>query len=304
MSARFVTISALMIALAAPLAGAEEINPILGKAGDFSISEVDLDRLIALEPPDTQKQLATKPELKAGLLEELLLKKAIARQARKEGHDKKPEFREQLSYVVDDFISRDYLAKVVLAGITVPEEELQKFYKEHEKDFLVPETVRASHIFIKAPAAATDEEKKTARLRAEALLLRLQKGEEFSRIVTEGSEDSDTVGKGGDLGVISPGKTNSADFEKAVFSLKAGETSGIVTTPYGFHIVRVYEKSPGKIAPFAETKEYITAVLKKELEQKKAQEFMIKIAKESGLEIYVDRIAGVKKEESKVKAEK
>jgi peptidyl-prolyl cis-trans isomerase C len=304
MSARIITIAALLAALAAPVAVAEEFNPVLGKVGDFSISEIDLERIIASLPPEAQQQLAAKPELKVAMVQELLLKKATARQARKEGFDKKPEFREQLSYLIDDFLSMDYVAKVVIAGVTVPEEDLQKYYKEHEKDFLVSETARLRHIFIKAGAAAPEDEKQKAHAKAEALLQRLQKGEDFAKVAAEASEDSDNAAKGGDLGVISPGKTNSAEFEKAAFTLKTGETSGIITTPYGYHIVKVDEKSPSRVATFAETKGYITAILKKELEQKKVQEFMDKVAKESGLEVFTDRIAGAVKEGAREKPDK
>lgn len=298
MSARIIAIAVLLATLATPCAWAVEINPVLGKAGEFSISEVDLERFINNQSPETQQQLAAKPELKAGLVEELLLIKAIARQAKKEGYDRKPEFREQLGYLIDDFLARDYLAKVVVAGVTVSEEALQKYYQEHEKNFLLPESARVRHIFVKAAAALPEEEKKKAFAKAEGLLQRLQKGEDFAKVVAEASEDSDTAGKGGDLGVISPGKTNSTEFEKAVFSLKVGETSAVITSSYGYHIVRVEEKSPGRVAPFAEAKVYISGILKKEYEQKKAQEFMAKTAKESGLEVFRERIVVPEKEET------
>lgn len=298
MSTRLITITALIAALAAPLATADEINPVLGKVADFSITEIDLERIVATQSPETQQQFAAKPELKAGLIQELLLKKAIARQARKEGYDKKPDFREQLSFLVDDFLTREYMSKAVLAGITVPEEEMQKYYKEHEKDFLLPETVKLRHIFIKAAETATDDEKKKGLVRSEGLLKRLKQGEDFAKVAAEASEDTETAAKGGELGVISPGKTNSVEFEKAVFALKAGEISGIITTPYGYHIVRVDEKNAGRLATLAEAKSYIINILKKELEQKSAREFMEKIAKESGLEVFSDRISGVKTESS------
>lgn len=295
-SARIITIAALLVTLAVTGVRADEINPILGKVGDFSISEIDLERIIAGQTAEMQQQLSLKPELKAGLVEELLLKKAIARQAKKEGYDRKPEFREKLSYLVDDFLARDYLTRVVLAGIAVPDDELQKYYKEHAKDFQLPETYRLRHIFINASGAAAEDDKKKAYAKAEALLLRLNKGDDFAKVAAEASEDSNTAAKGGDLGVITSGKTNSAEFEKAAFALKSGETSGIITTPFGYHIIRCEEKNEARTASFAETKEFIAATLKKELEQQKIQEFMEKVAKESGLEVYTDRISGTARE--------
>lgn len=293
MSAKIIAMTALMAALLAPYALAEEINPVVGKTGDFTLRETDLDRLIASQPPEARRQFQEKPELKVSLVQELLVKMAIASKARKESFDKSPEFREQLAYVVNDFISREYLRKVVVATVKVPEEELKKYYRENEKDFLIPETITARHIFIQVTAATTTDERARKRAKADELLQRLHKGADFAKLALETSEDADTAKKGGELGVISPGKTNSSEFEKAAFALKAGEISAVVETPYGYHIIKVDEKSPQRTATFAESRPFIADRLQQEYEQKTAQEFVEKTSKESGLEVYADRIAGV-----------
>lgn len=283
-----VTIAAL-ISFSAPFALADEINPVLGKVGDFSIRATDLDRLIAAQPEQAQKQLQEKPELKSSLVRDLLLKKAIAMQARKDGYDKQPDYREKLSYLVDDFLAQEYLARVVLADIKVSEDEMKKYYKEHDKDFLLTESVRARHIFIQLSAKASDEEKAAARKKAEDIMASLKKSEDFAKVALESSDDADTAKNGGELGLLTPGKTNSEEFEKAAFALKSGETSEIVQSPFGFHIIKADEKTEKRIATFAESKNYIEAVLKKELEQKKGEAFVAKIYKESGLEVFVDK---------------
>lgn len=301
MSARALATAALMTALAASVAMGEEINPVLGKINDFAIREIDLDRLVAGQPLALQKQLQDKPELKVNLVQELLMKTAIARKARKESFDKKPEFREQLSYLIDDFLAREYVSKVVVKGVTVPDEEVAKFYKENEKDFFVPESAKLRHIFIQVAATASAKEKEQGRLKAAGLLQRLQKGEDFAKLAAEASEDADTAKKGGDLGRVSPGKTNSEEFEKAAFALKPGEISDIVQSPYGYHIIKSDEKQERRIIPLEEAKPQIVELLQKELETKKARDFMEKMAKENGLEVYADRITGKTEEPGKKK---
>lgn len=296
MSARTIAMTALLAGLAVSPVFGEEFNPVIGKSGDFTLRETDLDRLVANQPPEVRKQLEEKPDLKVKLVQELLLKMTIARQARKEGFDRKPEIKEALSYAVDDFLAREYLTRVVIAGGTVPEEELTKFYKEHEKEFIVPESVKARHIFVKLAEAAPLVEREKARNKADELLQRLKKGEDFGKLAAEASEDEETAQKGGVLGTITPGKTNSTDFENAALALKAGELSGVVTTPYGLHIIKIDEKNERRTATFAEVREYIAERLQKDFEQKKVQEFMDKSAKESGLEVYAEKIAGARGE--------
>jgi len=101
----------------------------------------------------------------------------------------------------------------------------------------------------------------------------------------EYSEDSDSAAKGGDLGYIAAGKTNSQVFENAALTLKPGEMSNIVETPFGFHIVRADERREKRTASFDEVKEYIHAKLKEQNKQKKSQEFLDNLVRESGLEI-------------------
>jgi len=188
MSAKMLVAMAALLALSAPLASADEINPLLGKVGDFSIRETDLDRLIASQSPQAQKQIEEKPELKSSLVRDLLLKKAIAMKARKDGYDRNPEYREKLSYLVDDFLAQEYLAKVVLADIKISEDEMKIYYKEHEKEFMLTETVKARHIFVQLPAKATAEDKAVARKKADEILARLNKGEDFAKVALETSD--------------------------------------------------------------------------------------------------------------------
>lgn len=276
---------ALLLSTAAVVALAEEINPAVGRVGDFTLRETDLDRVIATQSPQVQKQLQEKPELKNSLVRDLLIKRAIAMKARKEGLDKKPEFKEQLSYLIDDFLAREYLVKVVLADLKVSEEEMQKYYKDHLKEFQLAESVKARHIFFPASVKVSAEERAKARAKADEALARLRQGEDFVKLAAELSDDVDTAKKGGELGTITPGKTNAVEFEKAAFALKSGETSGVVETPFGFHIIKADEKVDSRTATFDESRAYIEAVLKRDLEQKKGEEFIVRLLKESGLEV-------------------
>jgi peptidyl-prolyl cis-trans isomerase C len=220
------------------------------------------------------------------------MKKAVVAKAKKEGFDRRPEIKEQLSYVYDNFISQEYLVKVVTAGTTVAEEDLKKYYQEHEQYFLLPEQIKVRHILIASQNDANPEEKGKARTKAEVILERLNKGEDFAKLAGEVSEDPISAPKGGELSPITLGKTNSEEFEKSAFALKNGEISGIVATSYGFHIIKMDEHLEKHTAPFGETRDFIYNKLKSEFEQKKTQEFVEQAVKDAGMEVYDDKIAG------------
>lgn len=291
---KFIAVSPIIYtAFSLTIACAGEINPVIGKTSDFVLRETDLERLIGGQSQETQQKFQNDPEQRLMLAKQLLIQKAVVARARKEGFDKKPDIKEQLSHVVDDFIAREYVAKVATSA-TVRDEDLKKYYRENESSFNIPEQIKVRHIFIEVPAEATAEIKSAALKKAETILLRLKKGEDFVKLAAELSDDADSGKNGGELGAISPGSTSSADFEKAAFALKTGETSGVVTSPYGFHIIRVDERTEKRVAGFDETKEYIRTKLQDQAEKTKVQELIDQVTKESGLELFPEKITGKK----------
>ena len=278
----------LGIAMAVLLAGqalAEDVNPVVGKVGDFVLREADLERFLADQSPETLKKLETDPAQRAEVVRQLLLTKAVAGRSRKDGFDKKPEVKEQLSFVIDSYLADQYLRTVVSANIAVPEEDLKKYYAEHESDFLLPPSARVRHIYFEASGDAAAGAREKARAKAERVLKQLKEGADFAATARVSSEDADSAAKGGELGYLSPGKTNSEEFEKAVFALKAGETSRVVESPFGYHIIKVEERTEQRTAGFDEVKEYIRAIVKGENERKKVTEFLDRLGKETGLEV-------------------
>lgn len=112
--------------------------------------------------------------------------------------------------------------------------KLQETVKVTPDDLL---EIRASHILV------------TRESEAKELLEKIKKGGDFSALARQYSKDPGSATKGGDLGYFTRG-TMVEPFDKAVFSLKPGEVSGIVKTPYGFHIIKLTDsrmrKFPGK----------------------------------------------------------
>lgn len=291
MIVRLIGLTAFILCLQMGNAHAEDVNPVVGKAGEFILREADLDRLMSYQPAEAQKSIQGSADQRTNFIRQVLLTKAIAARARKEGFDKKPETREIVSFMIDQYLGQEYLSKVVVADVTATDEEMKKYYAEHEKDFMIPEAVNIRHIFISASKDSPAELKDKARAKADEVLLQIRKGEDFGKLAREYSEDSDSSARGGDLGYITAGQTNSREFENAAFALKAGEPGTMVETPFGFHIIRVDEHREKRTARFDETKEYIQTQLTEQNRQKRVQEFLDKLIRESGLTVVDEKSA-------------
>ncbi len=171
-----------------------------------------------------------------------------------------PEKR-QIKYVLVD-------AAKVGATTPVSEQDLQAYYDQHRDEYRVAEQVKVRHILIKTPLptpGGKEDEKavEAARAKAESVLKELKAGGDFAKLAEKYSEDSGTAKSGGELGWIGRGRTV-PEFEKAAFSLGKGQTSDLVKSSYGFHIINVEDKQDAHLKTLAEVKSEILAKVKQE----------------------------------------
>ena len=161
----------------------------------------------------------------------------------------------QIQYLV--FRPSDYEGKA-----QVSPEDIKRTYDIQKDRFKIPRQVRAREILIKVDPQDPSEKVDERRKKAEGILEKAKKAKEFGALAKQVSE-SNTAPKGGDLGWIQKGMVDQPS-EAALFSLKAGETSGLVVTPSGFSIFRVEEIKEEKERSLEEVKEEILKSLKKE----------------------------------------
>lgn len=155
-------------------------------------------------------------------------------------------------------IERKLLAeKIRLAevenAVTITPAKVKNHYDTNVTRYSKPEEFRASHILIKVDPSSNNDEKAALAARAEKLLKRVKAGENFEDLAANESDDPSRV-KAGDLGYFHAGQTV-AEFEEALVKLRVGETSGIVETLYGFHIIRLTEKRAPRLVPFDEVQD-------------------------------------------------
>jgi parvulin-like peptidyl-prolyl isomerase len=132
--------------------------------------------------------------------------------------------------------------------------EVKAFYDANKtKYFVWPDIARVKWILVDTRNLTQKDERDKAAKRAEDIYRELKSGAKFEDLVAKYSDDTTTKYKGGDLGYLQRGEATQAqllgaDFMEAVFGLKKGETSGILTSSVGFAIVQVTERMDAKIA--------------------------------------------------------
>jgi peptidyl-prolyl cis-trans isomerase D len=169
--------------------------------------------------------------------------------------------------------------------------DLQSYYRDHQDEFRVPEQVSVSHILVKTPAAGPDGKVddnavRAAKEKAENLLNQLKKGANFAELAKKNSDDPGSAEQGGSLGWVNRGQMV-PEFEKAAFSLKKGETSGLVPSSYGFHIIRLDDRHDAHVKPLDEVKAEMEPIIRQQKSQNLIDSLSNKVisqAKSQGLE--------------------
>jgi peptidyl-prolyl cis-trans isomerase D len=155
----------------------------------------------------------------------------------------------------------------IMASLKLPgDTELRKLYAANQESFRTPERVDARHILIKSDAS-NDAAMKA---KAESLLKQIQAGGDFAKIAMDNSQDTTTAVKGGELGWIVKGQTV-PEFEKAAFSLQPGQTSGLVKTTYGYHIIQVEKHEQPHLSSFDEVRGQLTGEYVKQAQAAETQ---------------------------------
>ena len=160
-------------------------------------------------------------------------------------------------------------------GISVPEEDLRKYYTENQARYTAPEERRASHILIKAEKGASEADRAKAKAKAEALLADLKKNPaSFTDLARKNSEDPGSAEKGGDLDFFGRGAMVKP-FEDAAFALKPDEISGVVESDFGYHIIKLAATKGGEKRSFDSVRAELEAEVKTQLAQKRFSELAV-----------------------------
>ena len=174
----------------------------------------------------------------------------------------------------------------IAPGVKVSEADVEKYYRDNQDRFQVPETITASHILIRASPDATSGMRAEARRRAAGLLDEIRGGADFAKLAQAHSEDNGTAAAGGLLGAFPRGRMDPA-FEAAAFSTKPGEISDLVETPFGFHIIKVDEHQPARTPPLDEVRSDIRNLLIERGQQESLDALIEEARKTARIEILI-----------------
>jgi parvulin-like peptidyl-prolyl isomerase len=177
-----------------------------------------------------------------------------------------------------------FVTENIAKKITITSDELSKYYAGHQEEFRHPDMVRTSHILIAVPESAKEEQDAAAKKKADDILARAKKGEDFAKLAKEFSADS-SKDQGGDIGFVTEGDT-APEYEFVAFKLAVGAISDeTVRTQFGYHIIKVTEKRKAGISTLEEAKSELTDFLKNQKVQEETGKIVEGLRKDAKIEV-------------------
>ncbi len=228
-------------------------NKILATVDGVNITEEELNAFMANLPRE-QQMYAQNPQFREQCINEIINIHLFAKMGKEEKLDETEQFRTFMESAKKDILAQLAMRKV-LGEVAVSQEECKEYYEANTEKFRREETVNAKHILVK------EEEE------INAILALITSGEkEFEAMAREHSICG-SAANGGSLGTFGKGQMVK-EFEDAAFSAEIGAVVGPVKTQFGYHLIKVEDKTEPTIAGF----EMVESQIKKNLMQKKQNE--------------------------------
>ena len=244
--------------LAAPYAMAQKADPAPKPAADTSkeilatvngqpLTQLDYDQLIQQYRPEAR---AMAQQNKGRFMRELVLQELLAQEGKRIKIEADPAIQSRLKIQKNSTIARAVVQKYIEEKGNVTDDRIRKHYDENKASYTEDAQVSASHILVK-----TEDE-------AKEILKELKAGKDFAELA-KAKSTGPSGPRGGDLGTFGRGRMVPA-FEKAAFGLKVGEVSEPVKTQFGYHVIKVTNRSEAAPKTFEQVQEDIRRTLTSE----------------------------------------
>jgi peptidyl-prolyl cis-trans isomerase C len=240
---------AALALLAAP-ATAQDKDPLVAKVNGVEIHESDLG--IAEEEAGQIPPMppAAKRDYLVQFMADLIM---VSKDAETQKVGDSPEFKHRMEFERRKLLMSNLLQTVGKSALT--DAAMHKVYDDAVKGIGEQPEVHARHILIRA-ATGNEKESKAAEDKIKGVIARLNKGEDFTKVAAEVTEDPSGKANGGDLGYFTK-EQMVPEFANVAFTLDKGKISGPVKTQFGWHVIKVEDKRTKPPPGFDEVKPQI-----------------------------------------------
>lgn len=270
-------------------------DAVVARTENISLLQSDVLALVQELDGPARAQLLRDTSALAALLRRELGRRELQQRALDEGWDRRDEVKARLERLRLDYLASSYLAAQVEPPTSFPSEaEIETAYQLNQQRFLSPRQFHLAQIYLRRPIDAAQVE--AARGRAKALADELRKDpRRFADTARARSEDAASAPRGGELGWLAEDQIQPA-IRAVAIGLAAGDVSEAIEAADGWHILRLNETKPAAVAPLAQVRDALAAMLRQQRAQENAAAYVTRLLAEK--QAAVDEITLVKAQQA------
>lgn len=223
---------AVLLALGCPRTRGTNGDPVVLALGGDTVHRSEFERHVAALEKSGGSPL--QPDVRRALLQPFLEERVLVLEARRRGLIAPGASSDDERRAVQRL-----LASEAVRGIEVTEGEVERYYQGHPDEFRQPEMVTLRQILVPTRNEARDVRR------------RVLKDSTSFDVIARSRSRSPEASTGGMMGVFARGQLP-RELDNAAFALAVGETSDVVETPLGFHVLRVEAREPERQLPLEE----------------------------------------------------
>lgn len=261
------------VAAPQPVRSAPTANePAVAQLGNQRVAPEELKALLATLPAASREQLRGNRQALEGWIRSRLAEKAVLEQADAQGWRQRPDIEVQMRAATEQIIFRDYLQSVSQVPPGYPAEaELQQAYDAGKSGWVTPPMYRVSQIFL---SVSDPQNLEAVRKQALELSKKAQAApSEFAALASQYSQDRASAETGGDTG-LQPLQQLVPEVRGAVSRLKVGAVSEPLQSAAGFHVIKLTEQQPARVASLDELRERLTQALRAQRQEQIAKAYL------------------------------
>jgi peptidyl-prolyl cis-trans isomerase D len=172
------------------------------------------------------------------------------------------------------------------AKVVVPSADIERAYNDGIDQYTTAEQLRASHILLKTEG----KDDAAVKAKADDVLKQAKAGADFAELAKKYSEDEGSAKNGGDLDYFGRGRMV-PEFDQAAFAMQPGQTSDLVKTQYGYHIIKLVDKKPATTRTLADVRQQLTDQLAYERAQAQAADLAQNLEQQIRKPADLDKVA-------------
>lgn len=255
---------------------------VIARVGSSDLTAEEVRATIASLDPRQQAALARDPALLSQTVRALLANRLVLREALAKKWDQQPKTVAQIERARENLIVETYLQSMTSPPESFPSEaEIKSVYEANPSAFLVPRRFRLAQIFIaqakESDKAAEDEAQK----KVNDLLKKLkQPGADFAAVAKSESDESESAGRGGEIGWVAESDLR-PEIRGQIVALPKSAIAEPVRLDDGWHILKLLDTEASHTRPLAEVREALAARIRAERAEANRRAYLAELLKQS-----------------------